>query len=159
MREISDLPGIQQEEELACYEIGVVQDQRILLDKGLAAPDPCELELPGRDIAVLLCPHRLEIQGTGLSQSPEPEIPSRNPLGEKARFREPESHVTHLHPLEELSSPSLVIHVHVVGGGELPGLVVVDIHMNPVRNDSPGLEAELDVGAELGEEPRVAADL
>ena len=60
--EARDFLRVYQEEELPLNEVGIVQDERIFLDKGLAIPHPGELELPGREIPILLSPDGLHLQ-------------------------------------------------------------------------------------------------
>ncbi len=89
----------------------------------------------------------------------EAEVAGGDPLAEEAGRRKLERDVAHLEPLDDLVLPSLVEDVDVVGGGELPGLVVVDVEAEPLGHGAGHAHAELELGADLGKEVGAAAEL
>ena len=115
------------------------------------------MKFPGRDVAILLGPDRLNVQRAQVGDGPESEIPCGNSLGEKSGFREGQGHVAHLHSLNDGSFLPLVIEIHVVCRGEFPGFIVVHVHVDPLRHGTGHLESELDIRLEPGEEPRITA--
>ena len=159
MGKVQEFPGIGEEEELASNEIRIVQGQGVLLNEGLPSADPGKLKIPGGDVPVLLGPNGLDVQGPEIRDGPESEIPSGNPLGQEPGLRESQGDVPHLHPPDDGPLLPFVEEVHVVDRGELPGLIVVHFHVDPFGHGPGHLEAELDVGFQLGEETRVAAFL
>ena len=157
--EVEEDPRVGQEEELTPHVVGVVYDERVLLYECLSAPGPGETELARRKVSLLLRKHRLELERADLAGAAQPEVACGNPLGEKARLRQPERHVADFETLENLVVEPLVIEVDVVGGGELAVLVVVDVDDHPVGDRAAHLDAELQIGLQLWEDSRVAPEL
>ena len=158
MRPAGDGPRVDEEEELAGGVIGVVQHQLLVLEQPVLAGGT-QPELAGRDVALLLGPERLHVQSPDPGGGLEAEVARRDPLRQVARRRQLDAHVAHLHPLQQLARPALVVDVDVVRGVELPPLVVVDVHVDPVGDHAAHLHPELDVRPQPRERVRAAAEL
>ena len=151
---------IHEEEELTPDVVGVVDDEGVLLDESRSAElRALESERPGGDLSALLRPDGLEPEVPDPGVGPESEVARRNALGQEAGAGEIEGDVPHLEALDQLPRQPLVVHVDVVGGRELPGLVVVHVHVDPLGDVAPHVHPELHVGTELGKEPGVAGVL
>ena len=84
VRAAIDLRRVDQEEELASYVVRVIEDERVDLDEILLAGAPAQTEFSIRNVARLLSPDALEIQGTRLPRHQETEVPRGNTFGQKA---------------------------------------------------------------------------
>ena len=67
--------GVDQEEELAAYEVDVVEHELGVLDEPLPRAGAVEAEAPPRDIALLLRPDRLHVEAPMRPVALKPKLP------------------------------------------------------------------------------------
>jgi hypothetical protein len=147
-----DLCRIDEEEELPPHVVGVVQDQRVLLNEGALVSESGELKDPGVQITALLSPDGLEVHRTHLPLGLKAEVTCGDALREEARAREIEGHVADLESPQHIVFAAFIEEVDPVGGVELPRLVEVHIDLHPIENRSVHDDPELYLGAELWNE-------
>ena len=99
VRRIANRGGIDHKEELPFDVVGIVHDDRFVLDQPGRIAAARQPELARCDIAALLRPDRLEIHGTQLAGCLEAEVAGWNALREIARSRQPNVDDAHLEPL------------------------------------------------------------
>ena len=127
--------------------------------KRLSAAGSGETKLARRNVTLLLCEDGLELERADLTGAAQAEVAGGNPLGEEARFRQPERYVADFDTLKDLVIEPLIEEVDVVCSGEFAVLVVIDADDHTVGNRAAHLDAELEVGLQLWEYARVAPEL
>ena len=154
-----DEVGVDEEEELAAHVVRVVEHERVHLHEALLAGAPAEPELAPGEVALLLGPHPVELDGPHLPRRQEPEVPRRDAFGEEPRGGQVERDVAELDAPQHVVRSALVEDVDVVGGRELAGLVEVDVQPDPLGDRALGPHGELHVGVELGQQVGIAREL